>query len=100
MQSKSHLGMENVTDLAGLLETHDVLHSKQESVSAASLFLDHFHCTPIPKPDADVTYKVSFSIRNRNQVTIIELQVPVITRDKAYTYPDGFISRTIQMPNS
>lgn len=96
--------MENVTSSAGLLETHDVLHSnlmtgKQAAGSAASLFPGHFHCTLAPNADADAKYKVSFSNRNRNQVTIILLWVPVITRDKDYvtcTDGPGFTRCTIQ----
>ena len=58
---------------------------------------------PCPQAWCDAKSKVSFSNRNRNQVTIILRRVPVITRDKEYvTYSDGpgFASSTVQMPNS
>ena len=106
VQSKSHLGMENVTDSAGLLETHDVLHSKQGAGSCiCCLFVPGAISMAPPCPQAwcDAKSKVSFSNRNRNQVTIILRRVPVITRDKEYvTYSDGpgFAISTVQMPNS
>lgn len=40
-------GMENVSDSAGLLDTHDV-NREQAAESAASLFPGLFHCTPLP----------------------------------------------------
>lgn len=93
VQSKSRVGMENIASSASLLETHctaSLMTRKQVAVSAASLLAGRFWCTLTPNAWANAEYKVSSSNRNRNQVTIIFLWVPVITRDNNYvTCADG-----------